>query len=110
MEYKNERLWKSICIHDSLRKKNKISIYFENITEVPTQIQGAVIVNEKGDDIVLFQIEDPFNNVVYHNETYGAIFNITLQSKGLYKITFHDKFSGKKISPTFTMNTGQIFF
>jgi len=91
-------------------EKNKISIYFENITEVPTQIQGAVIVDEKGEDIVLFQIEDPFNNVVYHNETYGAIFNFTVNTKGLYKITFNNKFAGKKITPTFTMNTGQNIF
>jgi hypothetical protein len=91
-------------------EKNKISYFYENITEVPVQIQGAVIVDEKGDDNVLFEIRDPYENIVYHNETYGAIFNITVQTKGLYKIIFNNKFSGKKISPTFTMNTGQNIF
>ena len=91
-------------------EKNKISYFYENITEVPAQIQGAVIVDEKGDDNVLFEIRDPYENIVYHNETHGAIFNITVQTKGLYKIIFNNKFSGKKISPTFTMNTGQNIF
>ena len=91
-------------------EKNKISNFYENITEVPAQIQGAVIVDEKGDDNVLFEIRDPYENIVYHNETHGAIFNFTVQTKGLYKIIFNNKFSGKKISPTFTMNTGQNIF
>ena len=91
-------------------EKNKISYFYENITEVPALIQGAVIIDEKGDDIILFEIKDPFDNVVYQNETHATIFNFTVETKGLYKISFNNKFSGKKISPTFTMNTGQNIF
>ena len=91
-------------------EKDKISYFYENITEVPARIQGAVIIDEKGDDIVLFEIKDPFDNVVYQNETHATIFNFTVETKGLYKISFNNKFSGKKISPTFTMNTGQNIF
>ena len=91
-------------------EKNKISYFYENITEVPALIQGAVIIDEKGDDNILFEIKDPFDNVVYQNETHATIFNFTVETKGLYKISFNNKFSGKKISPTFTMNTGQNIF
>ena len=91
-------------------EKNKISYFYENITEVPALIQGAVIIDEKGDDIILFEIKDPFDNIVYQNETHATIFNFTVETKGLYKISFNNKFSGKKISPTFTMNTGQNIF
>ena len=91
-------------------EKDKISYFYENITEVPAQIQGAVIIDEKGDDIVLFEIKDPFDNVVYQNETHATIFNFTVETKGLYKIVFNNKFAGKKISPTFTMNSGQNIF
>ena len=91
-------------------EKNKISYFYENITEVPALIQGAVIIDEKGDDKMLFEIKDPFDNVVYQNETHATIFNFTVETKGLYKISFNNKFSGKKISPTFTMNTGQNIF
>ena len=91
-------------------EKNKISYFYENITEVPALIQGAVIIDEKGDDNILFEIKDPFDNIVYQNETHATIFNFTVETKGLYKISFNNKFSGKKISPTFTMNTGQNIF
>ena len=91
-------------------EKNKISYFYENITEVPARIQGAVIIDEKGDDNILFEIKDPFDNIVYQNETHATIFNFTVETKGLYKISFNNKFSGKKISPTFTMNTGQNIF
>ena len=91
-------------------EKDKISYFYENITEVPARIQGAVIIDEKGDDIVLFEIKDPFDNTIYQNQTHATIFNFTVETKGLYKISFNNKFSGKKISPTFTMNTGQNIF
>ena len=91
-------------------EKDKISYFYENITEVPARIQGAVIIDEKGDDIVLFEIKDPFDNTIYQNQTHATIFNFTVETKGLYKIVFNNKFAGKKISPTFTMNTGQNIF
>ena len=91
-------------------EKDKISYFYENITEVPARIQGAVIIDEKGDDIVLFEIKDPFDNTIYQNQTHATIFNFTVETKGLYKIVFNNKFSGKKISPTFTMNSGQNIF
>ena len=91
-------------------EKDKISYFYENITEVPARIQGAVIIDEKGDDIVLFEIKDPFDNTIYQNQTHATIFNFTVETKGLYKIVFNNKYSGKKISPTFTMNTGQNIF
>ena len=91
-------------------EKDKISYFYENITEVPARIQGAVIIDEKGDDIVLFEIKDPFDNTIYQNQTHATIFNFTVETKGLYKIVFNNKFAGKKISPTFTMNSGQNIF
>ena len=86
-------------------KKN--AIFYENVSEVPSRFRGAYFVDDTGKERVEFKITDPNKKILYHNTTFGSIFDFNVTEKGLYEISFNNKFTNTEIKPTFTMNSGQ---
>ena len=85
----------------------KIATFYENVSEVPSRFRGAYFVDDTGKERVEFKITDPHKKILYHNTTFGSIFDFNVTEKGLYEISFNNKFTNSEIKPTFTMNSGQ---
>ena len=85
----------------------KIATFYENASEVPSRFRGAYFVDDTGKERVEFKITDPHKKILYHNTTFGSIFDFNVTEKGLYEISFNNKFTNSEIKPTFTMNSGQ---
>ena len=85
----------------------KTKIFYENVTEAPSRFKGGYYVDDFENQKIEFKIIDPNNKVLFHNDTYGSIFDFNVTEKGLYQISFYNKFINSEIRSTFTMNSGQ---
>ena len=83
--------------------------YYENITKVPCVFKGVFFYDEAKtkDDVVDFKIISPNNKVIYQASSVGSIFSLNLTHKGLYTITFNNRYINKVIRPILMVNSGQ---
>ena len=83
--------------------------YYENITKVPCLFQGAFLYDEAKSerDIIEFKIIAPNSSVIYRKTFIGAIFSLNLIHKGLYTISFNNKYITREVRPILMVNSGQ---
>ena len=82
-------------------------VYYETISKVPARLRGAFILDENEDKKIELRIIGPDNKKVYSQASHMGIFDFNVTEKGLYEISFNNKFTNTEIKPTFTMNSGQ---
>ena len=81
-------------------------VFYQNITTVPYNLKGALIIDEENEDSIDFRIESPTGQIVYSNSTGQCIFNIYIQESGVYKFYFDNRYQNNQMRVTFTLNSG----
>ena len=91
-----------------IRYRSSASFY-ENITKVPCLFQGAFLYEEAKSerDVIEFKIIAPNTSVIYQKTTIGSIFSLNLIHKGLYTISFNNRFVTREVRPILMVNSGQ---
>lgn len=82
-------------------------VFYENITQVPTLVRGAFVLDEATKEKIDFTIKGPTGTNIYSNTTHSAIFMFNATEAGIYEIAFINRYKNAEIKPTFTMNTQQ---
>ena len=83
--------------------------YYENITTVPCEFKGAFFYDDAKTekDVIDFKIIAPNNTVIFQASSVASIFSVNLTRKGIYTITFENRFINKEIRPILMVNSGQ---
>lgn len=81
-------------------------VFYQNITNAPFKLRGALLIDEDKKENIDFRIESPSGKIVYKNTTGQCIFNIDIYEKGIYKFYFDNKYENNEIRVTFTLNSG----
>ncbi len=82
-------------------------VFFEEITQVPARLRGAILTDVEKKDDIYFSITSYNDTVLYEATGNNDIFDIVIDTPGRIKISFSNKFASKDMKVMFTMNTGQ---
>jgi len=81
-------------------------VFYQNITNAPFKLRGAILVDEEKKESIDFTIESPSGQIIYKKNSPHCIFNLELHEKGVYKFYFDNKYENSEIRVTFTLNSG----
>ena len=88
-------------------KRRKLT-WYENVQNVPAEIQGAFMTSENERQKIYFIVRLEENQSVYYTETTNeAVFKFKLPRKGLYSFTFDNRYNNEDMTVTVTIGTNQ---